>query len=184
MTQKINKISDSYLTLNQVRTLIKSISNARDKFMLRLLYETGCSLNELVTIKAKDIQGKIVKIIDNDTKQLRFSHISSKLAKDLKLYIKGNNFAKESFVIRTRQSPNISERRVRQLIQYYSKLHLKITINPQKFRYFHIAHAYTNGILLESISKQVGITTYRIFQILSELKITTTNNYNPFLKKI
>ena len=57
-------------------------------------------------------------------------------------------------------------------------------INPQSFRYFHIAHAYKNGVLLESISRQIGITTFRIFKILSELNISPSQNYNQFLKKV
>ncbi len=173
-----------YLSLRQIRKLIKHISNARDKLMIRVLYETGCSLVELTEIKVKDILGNKIKIKSSEDNEIRFSQISGKLAKDIKQYIIGNGLGKDSFLISTRQSPDISEKRVRQLIQEYTREVFSEKINPQSFRYFHIAHAYSNGVLLENISKQIGITTYRIFQILDELNLKTSQNYNIFLKKV
>lgn len=174
---------NSILTLREVRKLINSVDNARDKLMIRLLYETGCELIELVNIKVSDILGNKIKIID-DNKKIRFPQISSKLAKDIRMYVLGNNLSKSMFLFSTRQSKNISEKRVRQLIQQYSQKYCSKKINPQNFRYFHIAHAYLNGVLLETISKQLGITTNRIFQILNDLNLKANHNYNKFLNKV
>ncbi len=172
-----------YLTLEQVRTLIANISNMRDKLMFRVLYETGCTINELVEIKASDIGGNTIKIKDHDN--VRFTNISGKLAKDLSLFIKGNKLAKEDYILSTRQSQKMSEKRVRQLIQSYTEKAHYGKINPQMFRYYHVAHAYNNGIMLENISKQLGVTSFRIFQIISELRIKPKDNhYNRFLNKI
>ena len=173
-----------YLSLKQIRRLINYINNSRDKLMIRVLYETGCSLVELTEIKVKDVLGNKIRIKNSENNEIRFPRISGKLAKDIKLYILGNNLDKDSFLISTRQSESISEKRIRQIIQEYTKEVFSEKINPQSFRYFHIAHAYTNGVLLENISKQIGITTYRIFQILEELNLSTKQNYNKFLKKV
>lgn len=161
-----------------------SITDVRDKLMIRVLYETGCSLIELTHIQVKDILGNKIKIKNPETKEIRFSYISGKLAKDIKQFVLGNNLNKDTCLISTRQSSRISEKRVRQLIHFYTQLVFSEKINPQSFRYFHIAHAYSNGVLLETISKQIGITSYRIFQIISELNLNTTQNYNQFLKKV
>lgn len=173
-----------YLSLKQIRLLIRSISDNRDKLMIRVLYESGCSLVELTNIKVKDILGNRIKIINPETKEIRFSCISGKLAKDLRLYVLGNNFKKDAYLISTRQSSRISEKRIRQLIHEYTQKVFSEKINPQSFRYFHIAHAYSNGVLLENISAQIGITTYRIFQIINELNLHSVQNYNQFLKKV
>ena len=181
------KTSDSsilYLSLKQIRQLIRSIDDARDKLMIRILYESGCTLIELTNIKVKDINGNKIKIFNPENREIRFSFISSKLSKDLRLYILGNNLKKNSNIIATRQSSSISEKRIRQIIQMHTKRVFLEKINPQSFRYFHIAHAYKNGVLLESISRQIGITTFRIFKILSELNISPSQNYNQFLKKV
>jgi len=154
MSQKTKESSESYLSLQEIRKLISSISDMRDKLMIRLLYETGCTLIELVNIKVSDILGNKIKIFDPETRELRFSRISGKLAKDLSFYIRGNNLSKGYYILSTRQSKQISEKRVRQLIQDYTKKISSRKINPQMFRYYHIIHAYQNGVLLENIAKQ------------------------------
>jgi hypothetical protein len=47
----------------------------------------------------------------------------------------------------------------------------------------HIVHAYSNGVLLESISRQLGLTTFRIFPIINTEKVTR-HNYTEFLGRI
>ncbi len=185
MSQKTKESSESYLSLQEIRKLISSISDMRDKLMIRLLYETGCTLIELVNIKVSDILGNKIKIFDPETRELRFSRISGKLAKDLSFYIRGNNLSKGYYILSTRQSKQISEKRVRQLIQDYTKKISSRKINPQMFRYYHIIHAYQNGVLLENIAKQTGITPYRVFQIINDFKIKPKQNlYNQFLSKV
>lgn len=187
MRETINSSESSksmYFELKDIRQFLASISKARDRLMLRLLYETGCSLVELVEIKIKDILGQKIIIKNLEKSNYRYSKISSKLAKDLMLYIKGNNLDKKSYLFSTRQGQSISKKRIRQLIHYYSQKYLNTKINPQSFRYMHIAHAYSNGVLLDTIAKQIGITTFRIFQIINELDLNIKSNYNPFLKRI
>jgi len=120
--------------------------------------------------------------VDPETKEVRYPQISSKLNKDIKLYIKGN--ALTGYLIATRQSSRISQKRIRQIIQKHTKKVFSKKINPQSFRYYHIAHAYSNGVLLETIAKQLGITTFRIFSILEEFSLAPKHNYNNFLKRI
>ena len=182
MNKQSSESSLQYLSLREVKNLIDSIENIRDKLSLRILYETGCTLRELVNIKVKDIQGNKIKVVDPETKEIRYPQISSKLSKDIKLYIKGN--ALTGYLIATRQSSKISEKRIRQIIQKHTKKVFSIKINPQSFRYYHIAHAYSNGVLLETIAKQLGITTFRIFSIIDELRLNPGHNYNNFLKRI
>ncbi len=182
---KINKETPIYLSIEEVRALLASIIDARDKLMIRLLYETGCTPTELTKISVSDIAGNSIKIKNEDTKQLRFSKISGKLSKDLSLFIQGNKLGKKDFILSTRQSKKISEKRVRQLVQIYTKKCNNRAINPMMFRYYHIAHAYLNGVFIEEIAKQIGLTKLRIFQILQEFDIKPKeNNYNHFLSRI
>lgn len=172
----------TYLELDEIRGFLSSIDNARDKLLIRILYETGCSLIELTNIKIEDIAGNKIKI--KEDKKIRFSRISGKLSKDIKMFVEGNKLKKDSYLISTRQSNQISEKRIRQLIQKYTKKYRQ-KINPQMFRYYHIAHAYQNGVFIENISNQLGITKYRIFQVLNELGFKPSqNHYNNFLRKI
>ena len=59
--------------------------------MIRILYETGCTLIELTNIRVTDLNSNKIKIKDQETNKIRYPRISEKLANDLNFYIKGNN---------------------------------------------------------------------------------------------
>jgi integrase len=179
-----NNPSQRYLSLGQVQNLIDSIDDMRDKLLIKILYEAGCSLGELVNIRVSDINEDRIKIIGPD-KNLRYSRISKKLKTNLSLYIRGNNISNESFVLSTKKSPKISVKRVRQLIQYYTEKAGFGKINPQMFRYYHIVHSYLSGVFIENISSQLGIQRYRIFQILTEFGVKPKKDfYDNFLNNL
>ena len=165
------------ISLKELRNFINLISNSRDKLLIRLLYETGCDINELVCIKIKDILGNKIRI------NKRFPYISSKLAKDINFYIKGNMLLKNQYLISTSRG-QMSAKRITQLIQLHTEHILKVKINPQSFRYLHIIHTYSNGVYIENIAKQLGITKLRVFQIINEMGVKQKNNYGMFLKRI
>jgi len=180
-----SKSRKNYLLMHQIKIITDSINDMRDKFLIKILYETGCSVGELVNIRVSDIRENKIKILNNDTKNLRFSRISEKLANELQFFIKGNNLPKESFILTTKKSSKISEKRVRQLIQYYTHKSGFGKINPQMFRYYHIANAYQEGVSIENISSQLGIMRYRIFQILTDLEIVPKkNHYDNFFDNL
>ena len=188
MSAKNNKGSESYpsgyLTQEEIKQIISSINDMRDRLLVRVLYESGCTLIDLVNIKVSDKGGNTIKLSKEDFK-LRFARISGKLAKDLSLYIQGNSLQKDSYLFSARQGTSISEKRVRQLIQNYTEKAGLGRINPLSFRYSHIANAYLHGVFIESIALQLGLTTYRIFQVISELGIKPKANcYNEFLTRI
>ncbi|MEM2131355.1 MAG: site-specific integrase [Candidatus Woesearchaeota archaeon] len=166
----------NFLTIKEIREIIFNIKDARDNLIFRILYETGCLPSELINIKVKDILGNKIRI------KTRFVLISGKLAKDISLFIIGNKLSNENFLFSTRQSKKISEKRISQIIEFYTKKNIKI--NAQKIRYYHIIHAYLNGVFLKEIAKNLGLTEFRIFQILQNFDINTYNNYQNFLKKV
>jgi integrase/recombinase XerD len=173
----------NYLSSQEVKSLVYSVKDIRDKFVIQILYETGCTLGELVNIKVSDIKDSTIRLTNTDSKETRKSRISSSLYKKLLLYIKGNGLKEKSYIISTRNSENISEKRVRQLIQSYGNKLGYPRLNPQLFRYYHIAHAYEKGVFIDNISNQLGIKKFRVFQILTELSVeikkdTYDNFYN------
>ncbi len=160
-----------------IRRLIDSVTDARDRLMIRIIYETGCTVTELVNIKVSDILGHAIRIEE------RFSQISGKLSRDIADYVLGNRLGKESFLIKTRQNFSMSEKRVSQIIEEYGHKILNARIRPHDLRNLHIVHAYTNGVFIESISKQLGLTAFRVFQIINTKKVTR-HNYTEFLGRI
>jgi len=170
------------ITQTSIRNLLKNIKKARDYIIIRILYETGCEVKELVKIKVSDVLGHRIRI---NSKEIRFSQISGKLSKDIKQYVKGNKLNKNNFLFSLRKDKPISEKRISQIISEIS-YDLKIKdMTSKKIRYLHILHSYQNNVLLHDISKQVGIDTYRVFRIIEEYHNGKgISNYNKFLKSI
>ncbi|MFC1800612.1 tyrosine-type recombinase/integrase [Nanoarchaeota archaeon] len=139
----------------------------RDQLILNILYETGCTVNELVNIKIKHInfRNRTIKFPPESTKtnKKRFSFISPALAKQIKKF----SSEQKEFLFSSRQSPQLTTKRVRQIIQSYSEAAGLGKINPQIIRYTHIAHALERGIPLTAIKKQIGIGRLRIVQVES-----------------
>ncbi len=146
------------------------IDNDRDKLILNVLYETGCTVNELVKIKIKEIdfEKKIIKFPSASTKsnKPRVSYISKNLVNEITEYIKNHDSPN---LLASRQSSQITTKRVRQLIQSYSQKAGLGKINPQVIRYTHIAHALEKGITLAAVQKQVGMERLRMVQIYEVL---------------
>lgn len=170
-----------YLAQEDIISLAKAMQNNRDKIILLLLYETGCTITELTNIQIKDIKPNKQEIIIKNsvrTNETRITKVSKELIKTIKSIIrtKPNN----SFLFSTRQSNNITPKRIQQILGKYKIKNLKIT--PQIIRYTHIAQAYQKGIAINEITNQVGLKRSRTIEIFSQLK-TTGKDYSLFLKE-
>lgn len=169
-----------YLALEDIIYLVSTIKNPRDRLILLLLYETGCSITELINIKIQDIKPRKKELIIKKsirTNEKRETFISKNLLSLIKKYLKENK-NQSKYLFSTRQSSNITQKRVQQILGQYQIKGIKIT--PQIIRYTHIAHAYQKGIAIQEITKQVGLRRSRTIEIFSQLE-TTGSTYHNFL---
>ncbi|MEK6917175.1 MAG: hypothetical protein AABW92_05525 [Nanoarchaeota archaeon] len=162
------------ISQKDLRKLMYSVNSSRDSLLLRVLYEIGCSLKELISIKVSHVAGNKITI---NGSAIRFSQISGKLSKDLKLYIDSNKLAKDNFLF------SISGRRITQLVLEHSEKFLGLKLTPHDLRYLHIVHAYLTGVHIENIANQTGLTNLRLFQIIDDFNLKPERNYNNFLKR-
>lgn len=167
----MNKKEIIYLNRKELARLYHQIENSRDLLMLDLLYFSGCTVNELINIKIKDIDfsKNLIKFPAESTKgnKSRDSQVPKKLIKQIKEYVASEKPA--MYLFSSRQSSQITTKRARQLIQGYSQKADLGKINPQIIRYTHIAHALQKGLSLTAIQKQVGMERLRIVQIYEAL---------------
>jgi len=158
------------LSKREFNSLNSQITDERDKLVLKILYETGCTVNELISIKVKEIdfEKKIIKFPAENTKmkRSRVSFISKELVEETRKFVEKKI---SPYLFTTRQSSKITTKRVRQLVQSYSQKAGFGKINPQVIRYTHIAHALEKGIPLSAIQKQVGMERLRMVQIYEAL---------------
>ena len=168
-------------TQREIRVFLDSIEDTRDMLMARVLYETGCTIGEMVRIKASDVLGSTIRIAG---RQQRFPRVSGRLSKSIRQYKEGNRIQEGHFLFSARHGSGITERRARQILGGLLQKAFSREINPHKIRYCHAAHAYSDGVLLQSIARQLGITSYRAFRIIEEAGIPPAHDYQKFLSKV
>ena len=176
-----------YLSIVDISKLEKAIQNKRDSLILKILYETGCTVNELVNIKSDDIDSAHNRITFpaniTKSKNSKTAMISKGLDKDITSYNDEKEKAgiKSNFIFSSRQSESMTTKRARQLILSYGKKAGLGKVLPQMIRYAHVLHAVEKGLPLAAIEKQTGLDKIRLVQIMDAVtKEEPDNAYASF----
>jgi integrase len=180
-----------YLSDEELARLNSCISDLRDRVIVKLLYELGCTQKEAVNVRVRDVdfQHFSINIQKCNTRNnlRRPCFISIKLSDEIRDYLSGEKRldAKLSYLIQTRQSGKMTPRRIRQLVKSYAdKAGLGHKNHTQLLRYTHLIHAYKKRVPISAIQHQVGLTRGRLIQILSGVAIPDHGDaYRKFLEQ-
>jgi len=159
---------------------ISSLTNLRDKIILQLLFETGCSVNELCTIKVSDyISPKDYSQFNKIEFSNRNAVISETLSMDIKKYILFRKRRGDDYLFSQNIKKPLSVKRVEQLVNiiYDNK------IKPMQIRYMHIIHAASKGLSPDTICEQTGLLRQRVLQILDAYNIKYSQSYSLFFEE-
>jgi integrase len=173
-----------YLSVKDWERLQGQAMPERDLLILRVIYETGCTVNELVNIRAGhcDLAANTIKIRSEHARnhEQRVCVISDNLSRRLRSIISQDE---SSYLFSTRQSASMTTKRVNQLVGKYCDIIGVKSAGPQVLRYTHIVHAYLRGIPLDAIRKQVGLKRSRAIEIFQELPVLETKDaYRRFIE--
>jgi site-specific recombinase XerD len=152
-----------YLSEEQIKNIKDQIKDEQHRLLLEILYETGCTLNELINIKVKDlslhstIPSIIIRVENSKQNKTRTSKISQNLSLRLKLFVMNIGIPQDNFLFSTRQSPQMSDKRVFQLIREYAIQAGISGVSPQIIRNSHIAHSLKSGKPQSEIEAQTGV---------------------------
>jgi integrase len=152
--------------------------------LLRLLYETGCTVNELVNIRTKDVSAEqcIIRIRAENSRnhEYREAHVSQRL---IHLISRPEGGELGEFVLSTRQSASMTTKRARQIVQSSCRSVGIEDANPQILRYTHIAHAFMKNVPVDAIQKQVGLKRSRAIEVFGQLSALSPKDvYRRFLE--
>ena len=118
-------------------------------------------MQELTNVKVSDIEftKNSITIRAKNTKnnEQRNSRISPKLSLQLKEFVGKRKLSQNDFLFSTRQSPQMSDKRVFQLIRGYAAKVGITGVSPQIIRNSHIAHGLAEGKLPAEIEAQTGV---------------------------
>jgi integrase/recombinase XerD len=169
-----------YLSFSQVDRLLASAKEERDSLILQILYEAGCTVSEIVNLKASDVifDQSVIRIRHGNSQ--RPSYVSRELSLRIRAYCKS---AKSAFVFSTRQSDRMTTKRVRQIVESYGPAIGCPDLVPQLLRYTHIVHAHLKNVPLDAIRRQVGLERSRAIEIFTKLpELDLKGAYANFIK--
>jgi integrase len=172
----------SILSIRSFSALQKSIDSVRDRLILQILFETGCSVSDLSNVMAGDIRSpkehtELCAIRFHNP--LRFSAISSELSSHLVDYAKKRKRKKDEFLFSQQPDKPFSMKRIEQILFAISQ-EKKILITPHNIKYLHIREALSKGLSPDTIAAQTGLSRQRILQISDLLHITSVQSYASF----
>ncbi len=142
---KKRKLPQDILTPSEVRALIDAADNPRDRALVSVLYESGCRLGEIVSLRQKDVtidQYGAVVMVDGKTGQRRIRLINS--APDLVLWLnnnptKGND--KPVFTNLHATKKPIEEKGIQSLLKTLGqRANLEKNIHPHLLRHSRFTH--------------------------------------------
>lgn len=140
----------------RLEKVLFSSLGTRDKLLARLVFEIGCTVSELVSLKVRDIDFRTDALLLGPTR--RPLRISEHLSYDLKQLCRGKQPADHLFS--TRQSARLTPRRVQQVFKEVSRI-LEVETTPQAVRAAWIRERLEAGDRQEAVLADAGISHYR-----------------------
>lgn len=141
------------LTKTQEKTLL-NLAPARSKLLIHTLLQSGVTSEEICTLKVSDVHTTSICIHNRELP------IPQQLAQQLKQ-------AQGEYVFSTRQSPQITPRRVQQLVKEALKT-IEVTATPQILRYTYVHNEFRKNTDVQTIAQRLGVAEKRIYEILGE----------------
>lgn len=182
------------ILLEQPNTRIKK--GRRHLAMLSLLYDAGLRIDELLSLKVKDINFiniKTVKVLHGKGNKQREIPISDDVSKVLSFYIKDYNLIEDDYLFSNSKKEKLSSNAIRKIIKQYMQLNednMVKKINPHKFRHSKATHLIDKGVSVIEVkeflghadlsSTQIYITTdlLRKREALKTIECKLNNNSN------
>ena len=184
---KISKNLPVFLNYGEIKALLSSSENLRDRIIIQLLYATGLRVSELCNLNINDIEeDKIFVRLGKGAKD-RFVFIDENTKRLVDEYIQTRGDAEEALII-TKNGKRISQRSVQNIIKKYAK---KAKINkkttPHTLRHTFATHLLQNGadiVVIKDLLGHSNLSTTQIYtHITSKYKERVYKKSHPLSKK-
>jgi len=156
------KIKDKeirYLKHNQVLKLLDSISNIRDRLIIRTIYATGVRVSELCSINIEDIdcEDHTIKVRGKGGK-IRIVFVDDETLREIEEYSKGEI---EGPLFKGQMGNNLSPRTVQHIFTKYAPQ----GITPHKIRHSYASELYKRSKNLRVVQENLGHSSIQTTEI-------------------
>lgn len=178
------RLLPKYIRKEDVRKLLDSCSNLRDKIMLQFMYNTGVRVSELINLQIDDIN------FENHTVFIRLGKGSKDrvvvLTRDFTTILQAftNNRKKGPLFLSNWNKPFTSRAIQKKIKELAKKAGLPGWISPHTLRHTCAVHALQSGVNIQTIRKHLGhsaLSTTQIYtEISDDLVKKDIEEHNPF----
>ena len=173
-------------TQKEIINIIEHAPSKRTRLVLTLLYATGLTLEEVVSLKRNDIdfEKNSIRIQNGKVKKSRQAVLAEYVKPQLYSYIRNSNPSK--WVFETDKGNQIGINNIQQAItKAANELNIKHQVTAKSFRYAYVKHLETIGFYLLDILDELQMNPRSSFEYYAKLGRTRKKiNVSPIDRRI
>ncbi|MEM3860901.1 MAG: tyrosine-type recombinase/integrase [Thermoplasmatales archaeon] len=178
----------NYLTVDEVKAVLGSCKDLRERLIVKLLVYTGLRVSELCSLKLSDVDiaSRTIRVRNGKGDKDRLVVFSTDVVQDLKAYLAyQKNGQKGEFLFSTARSKRISPVTVERIIRSIgARSGIQKKITPHTFRHTFATSLLRNGADLRMIQILLGHSSISTTQIYTHIDDTTLKmGYEKFVPK-
>ncbi len=179
-----------FLFMQEIESMLqleeKGFAGSRDRFILELLYSTGCRVSEAAGIRMKDLripEGRI-RVLGKGDKE-RYVYLGSPARKALREYLsfreellrrkgKGSSEAKKHMepLLINRNGGGLSDRSIRTVVSEAARrAELGKKITPHTLRHSFATHLMDKGAGIRTVQELLGHSSLRATQVYTHVEL-------------
>jgi len=184
---KLSKNLPVFLNYGEIRDLLNSVDNLRDKLIIQLLYATGLRVSELCNLNVDDIEEEKIFVHLGKGSKDRVVFMDENTKKLLEEYIR-NRKGEEKALILNKNGKRISQKSIQNIIKKYAKkakINKKIT--PHTLRHTFATHMLQNDadiVVIKDLLGHSNLSTTQIYtHVTNKYKEDVYRKSHPLCKK-
>jgi integrase/recombinase XerD len=181
---KRNKYIPDILSIEEVRKLIKTTSNIKHKFIIKLLYGCGLRVSEIVNLRKEDVNFDegLIKVSLGKGKKDRFVKIPESIIEELRNYC---GLLENGFLFESNRGGKLTTKTIQLIIKNACrKSGIKKKISPHSLRHSFATHLLEQGTDLRVIQKLLGHSDLKTTQIYTQISQASIKNVRSPLDKL
>jgi integrase/recombinase XerD len=179
---KVDKSLPKVLTIEEMKRLLNSTINIRDKLIIRVLYSTGVRVSELTKLKINDIEKEIIHIKSGKGSKDRIIYIDELTQKMINEYT--NILKPKKYVFENKDRDPLTPRTIQRIVEKCKKsAGIEKEVTPHVIRHSFATHLLQNKADIVVIKELLGhsnLTTTQIYtNISNEFRETSYKKSHP-----
>jgi len=175
-TIKRNKSLPEILTIEEIKSMLDMTNNIKHNLIIKLLYDCGLRVSEIINLKKQDINFKegLIKINLAKGKKDRFVKIPDSVFNNLESYC---NLTKENILFPSNREGKLTIKSIQKIVQNAGKkAKIKKIVYPHLLRHSFATHLLEQGTDLRIIQKLLGHSDIKTTQIYTKISQANIKN--------